>query len=91
MLYEILIYYKYRYNLYFRISQNKIKYIYYRILNEIYPQDWVIIKNKNIINIDNGNLIKSIGIENYENQKENVKYILFGYNILINRAKINTH
>jgi len=64
MLYDILIYYKYRYNLYYRISQNKIKYIYYIILNEIYPQDWVIIKNKNIINIDNGNLIKSIGIEN---------------------------
>ena len=47
------IYYNNRYNLYFQINYNKIKYIYYKILKEIYSQDKHIISKKMILNIKN--------------------------------------
>ena len=56
--YVMHLYYIYKYNIYFQINEEWIK---NKILNEKYPQDWNIILEKNIINIDKENLIKYIG------------------------------
>ena len=46
-----------------------------------------------MLNIENENLIKKLYIENIENNNNsNVgNYILFGYNLLIRRAKLSFH
>ena len=40
------LYYFYRYNLFFQINEIWIKNIYYKILNESYPQEWNTILKK---------------------------------------------
>lgn len=50
--YSMYIFYQYKYNLFFKIEEEKIKNIYYQILNDNYPQNWNIIMEKNIMNID---------------------------------------
>ena len=78
------IYYKYKY-LYFIINEKMFKNIYYKIMNEKYPQDWKMIFENNIINIDKENLIKYISFNNNTESGEiNINYIIFGYNLLIN-------
>ena len=75
----------YKYNLYFIINEKMIKNIYYKIMNEKYPQDWKMIFENNIINIDKENLIKYISFNNNTESGEiNINYIIFGYNVLIN-------
>lgn len=78
--YVMHLYYKYKYNLYFQINEEWFKSIYYKILNDKYPQDWNIILEKNIINIDKENLIKFIGSNKDEKDTTKINYIIFGYN-----------
>lgn len=52
------IYYQYKYNLFFTINEEWIKSLYYEILNENYPQNWMTIYEKNVMNIEKENLIK---------------------------------
>lgn len=62
-------------------------------MKEFFPQDWLIIKEKNLFNLDNENIIKHI--EKYDEKllsENNInKYIFFGYNLLIRRAKLSEH
>jgi hypothetical protein len=88
-------FYLYRYNISFAIDPVWIHNHYYEILNDLFPQDWSLIKEKNLINIENENIIKYIEI--YEDLSEldhkinKYKYIIYGYNLLIRRAKLSEH
>ena len=88
--YSMHIYYYYKYNMFFSINERWIKNTYYKILIELYPSDWEIIYKKNILNIEKENLIKKIFIDNNENNNSKIdKYIIFGYSLLIRRAKLS--